>query len=167
MCYLFGIVTFMRAHLRKTESELPESSGIDTWSDAEILGAFVAGQERAIAAVLHKECRERTALRLPCGAVSHRAHSAQSFGGLRQRRSVPQRGVGRGVCGGREAGAYRLGANPLDTVGAPGVAQARAQVRPLQCGRGGRVDRTSREERRDRPADDAEAEHDADQSVDQ
>ena len=41
----------MGAHLRKTESELPESSGIDTWSDAEILGAFVAGQERAIAAV--------------------------------------------------------------------------------------------------------------------
>ena len=41
----------MSAHLRKTESELPESSGIDTWSDAEILGAFVAGQERAIAAV--------------------------------------------------------------------------------------------------------------------
>ena len=37
--------------MRKTESELPESSGIDTWSDAEILGAFVAGQERAIAAV--------------------------------------------------------------------------------------------------------------------
>ena len=26
-------------------------SGIDTWSDAEILGDFVAGQERAIAAV--------------------------------------------------------------------------------------------------------------------
>jgi N-acetylmuramic acid 6-phosphate etherase len=41
----------MNAHLRKTESELPESSGIDTWSDAEILGAFVAGQERAVAAV--------------------------------------------------------------------------------------------------------------------
>ena len=41
----------MSAHPRKTESELPESSGIDTWSDAEILGAFVAGQERAIAAV--------------------------------------------------------------------------------------------------------------------
>jgi len=41
----------MNAQPRKTESELPESSGIDTWSDAEILGAFVAGQERAIAAV--------------------------------------------------------------------------------------------------------------------
>ena len=41
----------MGAQLRKTESELPESSGIDTWSDAEILEAFVAGQERAIAAV--------------------------------------------------------------------------------------------------------------------
>ncbi len=41
----------MSAHLRKTESELPESSGIDTWNDADILGAFVAGQERAIAAV--------------------------------------------------------------------------------------------------------------------
>ena len=41
----------MSAHLRKTESELPESSGIDTWSDADILGAFVAGQERAISAV--------------------------------------------------------------------------------------------------------------------
>ena len=41
----------MGAHLRKTESELPESMGIDTWSDTEILGAFVAGQERAIAAV--------------------------------------------------------------------------------------------------------------------
>jgi N-acetylmuramic acid 6-phosphate etherase len=41
----------MSAHPRKTESELPESSGIDTWSDADILGAFVAGQERAIAAV--------------------------------------------------------------------------------------------------------------------
>jgi N-acetylmuramic acid 6-phosphate etherase len=41
----------MSAYLRKTESELPESSGIDTWSDADILGAFVAGQERAIAAV--------------------------------------------------------------------------------------------------------------------
>ena len=41
----------MNAQLRKTESELPESSGIDTWSDAEILGTFVAGQERAIAAV--------------------------------------------------------------------------------------------------------------------
>jgi N-acetylmuramic acid 6-phosphate etherase len=41
----------MSAQPRKTESELPESSGIDTWSDAEILGAFVAGQERAIAAV--------------------------------------------------------------------------------------------------------------------
>ena len=41
----------MGAQLRKTESELPESTGIDTWSDAEILAAFVAGQERAIAAV--------------------------------------------------------------------------------------------------------------------
>jgi N-acetylmuramic acid 6-phosphate etherase len=41
----------MSAQLRKTEGELPESSGIDTWGDAEILGAFVAGQERAIAAV--------------------------------------------------------------------------------------------------------------------
>ena len=41
----------MSAQTRKTESELPESSGIDTWSDTEILGAFVAGQERAIAAV--------------------------------------------------------------------------------------------------------------------
>jgi len=41
----------MSAQPRKTESELPESSGIDTWSDADILGTFVAGQERAIAAV--------------------------------------------------------------------------------------------------------------------
>jgi N-acetylmuramic acid 6-phosphate etherase len=41
----------MNSQTRKTESELPESSGIDTWSDVEILGAFVAGQERAIAAV--------------------------------------------------------------------------------------------------------------------
>ena len=41
----------MGVHPRKTESELPESAGIDTWSDAAILGAFVAGQERAIAAV--------------------------------------------------------------------------------------------------------------------
>ena len=41
----------MRAQHRKTESELPESTGIDTWSDADILAAFVAGQERAIAAV--------------------------------------------------------------------------------------------------------------------
>ena len=41
----------MSTQTRKTESELPESSGIDTWSDAEILGTFVAGQERAIAAV--------------------------------------------------------------------------------------------------------------------
>ena len=41
----------MGAQPRKTESELPESSGIDTWSDADILDAFVAGQERAIAAV--------------------------------------------------------------------------------------------------------------------
>ena len=30
---------------------MPESAGIDTWSDAEILAAFAAGQERAIAAV--------------------------------------------------------------------------------------------------------------------
>ena len=41
----------MGAQPRRTESELPESSGIDTWSDADILDAFVAGQERAIAAV--------------------------------------------------------------------------------------------------------------------
>ncbi len=41
----------MNAQPRKTESEMPESSGIDTWSDADILGTFVAGQERAIAAV--------------------------------------------------------------------------------------------------------------------
>jgi N-acetylmuramic acid 6-phosphate etherase len=41
----------MNAQARKTESELPESTGIDTWNDVEILGAFVAGQERAIAAV--------------------------------------------------------------------------------------------------------------------
>jgi N-acetylmuramic acid 6-phosphate etherase len=41
----------MNAQPRKTESELAESAGIDTWSDAEILGTFVAGQERAIAAV--------------------------------------------------------------------------------------------------------------------
>ena len=40
----------MNAQVRKTESELAESSGIDTWSDADILGAFAAGQERAIAA---------------------------------------------------------------------------------------------------------------------
>lgn len=43
----------MTAHLRKTEAELPESSGIDTWSDAEILAALVAGQARAVAAVEH------------------------------------------------------------------------------------------------------------------
>lgn len=40
----------MNAQARKTESELAELSGIDTWSDADILGAFAAGQERAIAA---------------------------------------------------------------------------------------------------------------------
>jgi N-acetylmuramic acid 6-phosphate etherase len=40
----------MNAQARKTESELAESSGIDTWSDADILSAFAAGQERAIAA---------------------------------------------------------------------------------------------------------------------
>lgn len=37
--------------MRKTENNLPESAGIDTWSDADILAAFVGGQERAIAAV--------------------------------------------------------------------------------------------------------------------
>ena len=37
--------------MRKTENNLPESAGIDTWNDAEILAAFVGGQERAIAAV--------------------------------------------------------------------------------------------------------------------
>ncbi len=37
--------------MRKTETNLPESTGIDTWSDAEILAAFAGGQERAIAAV--------------------------------------------------------------------------------------------------------------------
>ncbi|MBC8036075.1 MAG: N-acetylmuramic acid 6-phosphate etherase [Rhizobiales bacterium] len=37
--------------MRKTENNLPESAGIDTWSDAEILAAFAGGQERAIAAV--------------------------------------------------------------------------------------------------------------------
>jgi N-acetylmuramic acid 6-phosphate etherase len=41
----------MNTQARKTEGELAGSSGIDTWSDAEILGTFVAGQERAIAAV--------------------------------------------------------------------------------------------------------------------
>lgn len=41
----------MGASLRKTENNLAESAGIDTWSDADILGAFAAGQERAIAAV--------------------------------------------------------------------------------------------------------------------
>ena len=41
----------MGASLRKTENNLPESAGIDTWNDAEILAAFVGGQERAIAAV--------------------------------------------------------------------------------------------------------------------
>jgi N-acetylmuramic acid 6-phosphate etherase len=41
----------MNTQARKTESELPESSGIDTRSDTEILGTLVAGQERAIAAV--------------------------------------------------------------------------------------------------------------------
>jgi N-acetylmuramic acid 6-phosphate etherase len=41
----------MGASLRKTENNLPESAGIDTWSDAEILAAFIGGQERAIAAV--------------------------------------------------------------------------------------------------------------------
>ena len=37
--------------MRKTENNLPESAGIDTWNDAEILAAFLGGQERAIAAV--------------------------------------------------------------------------------------------------------------------
>ena len=41
----------MNAQGRKTESELPESSGIDTWTDGAILAAFIAGQERAMAAV--------------------------------------------------------------------------------------------------------------------
>lgn len=41
----------MGASLRKTENNLAESAGIDTWNDAEILAAFVGGQERAIAAV--------------------------------------------------------------------------------------------------------------------
>ena len=41
----------MGASLRKTENNLLESAGIDTWSDAEILAAFLGGQERAIAAV--------------------------------------------------------------------------------------------------------------------
>jgi N-acetylmuramic acid 6-phosphate etherase len=41
----------MGVSLRKTENNLPESAGIDTWSDAEILAAFAGGQERAIAAV--------------------------------------------------------------------------------------------------------------------
>lgn len=36
--------------MRETEINLPESAGIDTWSDADILAAFVGGQERAIAA---------------------------------------------------------------------------------------------------------------------
>ena len=37
--------------MRKTENNLPESTGIDMWNDADILEAFVGGQERAIAAV--------------------------------------------------------------------------------------------------------------------
>jgi N-acetylmuramic acid 6-phosphate etherase len=41
----------MNAQQRKTETNLPELAGIDTWSDAEILTTFVGGQERAIAAV--------------------------------------------------------------------------------------------------------------------
>ena len=41
----------MAASMRETETNLPESAGIDTWSDADILAAFVGGQERAIAAV--------------------------------------------------------------------------------------------------------------------
>jgi N-acetylmuramic acid 6-phosphate etherase len=41
----------MGASLRKTENNLPESAGIDTWNDTEILSAFLGGQERAIAAV--------------------------------------------------------------------------------------------------------------------
>lgn len=41
----------MGTSLRKTENSLAESAGIDTWNDAEILAAFVGGQERAIAAV--------------------------------------------------------------------------------------------------------------------
>jgi N-acetylmuramic acid 6-phosphate etherase len=41
----------MGESLRKTENNLPESAGIDTWNDAEILEAFAGGQERAIAAV--------------------------------------------------------------------------------------------------------------------
>jgi N-acetylmuramic acid 6-phosphate etherase len=36
---------------RKTERQLPDVAGIDTWSDAKILDALVSGQERAIAAV--------------------------------------------------------------------------------------------------------------------
>ncbi|MGB9142415.1 MAG: N-acetylmuramic acid 6-phosphate etherase [Aestuariivirga sp.] len=41
----------MSPQRRRTETELPDVTGIDTWADAEILGAFGAGQERAIAAV--------------------------------------------------------------------------------------------------------------------
>lgn len=41
----------MRPDLKRTESELPELSGIDTWIDAKILRTLIAGQERAIAAV--------------------------------------------------------------------------------------------------------------------
>jgi N-acetylmuramic acid 6-phosphate etherase len=41
----------MGASLRKTENNLPESAGIDTWNDTDILAAFAGGQERAIAAV--------------------------------------------------------------------------------------------------------------------
>jgi N-acetylmuramic acid 6-phosphate etherase len=41
----------MGPNLKKTESEIPELSGIDTWIDAKILRTLVAGQERAIASV--------------------------------------------------------------------------------------------------------------------
>lgn len=41
----------MGAFLRKTENNLAELAGIDTWNDADILAAFVGGQERAIVAV--------------------------------------------------------------------------------------------------------------------
>ena len=41
----------MNKALRQTEIIAQQSASIDTWSDSEILGALLAGQERAIASV--------------------------------------------------------------------------------------------------------------------
>src|SRR5438105_12959543 len=45
--YGFG----MSQPLRQTEILTPETTGIDTWPDVQILNALQAGQERALAAV--------------------------------------------------------------------------------------------------------------------